>query len=77
MKIKVAYQYPEQIPATVEVPEEIVLHPEYKSLQFAFNTYVPGIKALEVFQRNIHYLMVEKGLITKDAKILSVEIFPN
>lgn len=77
MKVVVTYQYPEQTPATIEVPEKIILHPTTGSLALAFNEYVSGIKTLEVLRGNIHYLMQEKGYITKDAKILLVEIFPN
>lgn len=77
MKVVVTYQYPEQTPATIEVPEEIILHPATGSLALAFNEYVPGVKSLEVLRSNIHYLMQEKGYITKNAKILLVEMFPN
>lgn len=77
MKVIVTYQYPGVSSVTIEIPEEIILHPVSNSLLIAFSEFVAGIKTFEVLRSNIHYLMQERGYITKDAEILSIEIFPN
>lgn len=70
--IRITYRYPHKERVTITVPKSIIcVNHEFK---IVFDGNDPGIKDLATLEKNIHFMMVEKGFITDNAEILSMEI---
>lgn len=72
MKYIVTIQYPNYKPVKIDVTRNLTSS-SWESLKLSFSSEISGYTS-EKLHNTIEYILIKKGIVSKDAKILALEI---